>query len=288
MSASFFYLPERLLIRVTGSDRLRYLNGQVTNDLRKLVPGEAMQACLLTPKGKLSAVVWVTLHEQATFLEAPIELFEDLPARLERYLIADDVNLEIIPSESEIHVFGALLEESSFQKVPGVLISRLHLPGKDIKISELPVGFFEEHQPLSQEDVEAWRIEQAVPQWGKELTPDRLPPEAYLERRAIDYNKGCYVGQEVISRLRSVGHVNRLLVSLITKNSGEELVPGMKLFDLGTTEKSIGFITSVATESMSGKCIALGYVSRDNALLGKQLFAVDENSKRTCEVVVRK
>ena len=109
-----------------------------------------------------------------------------------------------------------------------------------------------------------------------------------MERRAIDYNKGCYVGQEVISRLRSVGHVNRLLVSLITKNSGEELVPGMKLFDLGTTEKSIGFITSVATESMSGKCIALGYVSRDNALLGKQLFAVDENSKRTCEVVVRK
>ncbi|MEI6417314.1 MAG: hypothetical protein WCO92_06305, partial [Verrucomicrobiota bacterium] len=112
MPDSFFYLPERLLIRVTGSDRLRYLNGQVTNDLKRLVSGEVMQACLLTPKGKLSAVIWITLQEEAIVLEAPLELSEELLARLERYLVADDVVLEVIPSEPTIHVFGELLDNS--------------------------------------------------------------------------------------------------------------------------------------------------------------------------------
>lgn len=284
----FFYLPERLLIRVTGSDRLRYLNGQVTNDLRRLVPGEAMQACLLTPKGKLSAVIWMTLLDNSILLEAPIELGEELSSRLERYLVADDVVLEIISSEPTIHVFGDWLHDAALQKVSGTRIPRLHLPGKDVNVSELPSDFFKTHQPLSEERLEILRIEQVVPKWGKELTPDRLPPEAHLERSAIDYNKGCYVGQEVISRLRSVGHVNRLLVSLITNNTGEKLVTGMKLFSLKSPEKTIGFLTSVVKESTSGKFIALGYVSRDNALSGKQLLALDENSKRTYGVVVRK
>lgn len=288
MSDSFFYLPERLLIRVTGSDRLRYLNGQVTNDLRRLVLGEAMQACVLTPKGKLSAVIWMTLLHDAILLEAPIELTEELPVRLERYLVADDVVLETIASEPTIHIFGDLLHDTALQKVPGTQIQRLHLPGKDVKLSELPTNFLKNHQPWGEDRVEISRIEQVVPKWGKELTSDRLPPEAHLERNAIDYNKGCYVGQEVMSRLRSVGHVNRLLVSLITNNTGEELVANMKLFSFEQPDKAIGFITSAVEEVNSGKFIALGYVSRDNAFSGKQLLALDENSKRTCGVVVRK
>lgn len=288
MPDSFFYLPERLLIRVTGSDRLRYLNGQVTNDLKRLFSGEAMQACLLTPKGKLSAVIWITLQEEAILLEAPLELSEELLARLERYLVADDVVLEVIPSEPTIHVFGELLDNSVLQKISGILIPRQALPGKDIKISQLPSDFLKEHQTLMEDQVEVLRIEQGVPKWGAELTPDRLPPEAHLEGQAIDYNKGCYVGQEVISRLRSVGHVNRLLISLIATQEEEGLVPGMKLVSPAEPEKIVGFITSVAKQSDSGKFIALGYVARDNAVPGKRLLAFDEDSKRICEIIVRK
>lgn len=280
-----YLLPERLLIRVTGSDRLRYLNGQVTNDMKRLVPGKAMQACLLTPKGKLSAVIWVTLQDEAILLEAPLELSEELPVRLERYLVADDVALEVIPSDSTIHVFGELLNDSTLQKISGVLIPRLDLPGKDIKASQLPDDFLKHHQALTEDQVEILRIEQGVPKWGAELTPDRLPPEAHLERQAIDYNKGCYVGQEVVSRLRSVGHVNHLLVSLIA-NKKETLAPGMKLFSSENREKSVGFITSAVQQSKTGNCIAMGYVTRENALLGKQLLAV--NGGKTCEVTVRK
>jgi len=264
------------------------LNGQVTNDLKRLVPGEAMQACLLTPKGKLSAMIWITLQEEAILLEAPLELSEDLLARLERYLIADDVVLEVIPSEPTIHVFGDLLDNPVLKKVSGVLIPRLAFPGKDIKTSQLPSDFLKKHQTLTEDQVEVLRIEQGVPKWGAELTPDRLPPEANLEGQAIDYNKGCYIGQEVISRLRSVGHVNRLLVSLIANDEKEELMPGMKLVARDELGKVIGFITSAAKQSDSGKFIALGYVARDNAVSGKKLFAVDEDSQKTYDVIVEK
>ena len=287
MPDSFFYLPERLLLRVTGNDRLRYLNGQVTNDLRRLVPGEAMQACLLTPKGKLSAVIWVTLDEEAILIEAPLELAEELPARLERYLVADDVVLEVILAEPTIHIFGELFKDSILQTISGILIPRLNLPGKDIKVSQLPNNFLEEQQPLTEEQVEVLRMEQGVPKWGAELTSDRLPPEAHLERQAIDYNKGCYVGQEVISRLRSVGHVNRLMVSLIANNEKEELMPGMKLVARDESGKVIGFITSAAEQSDSGKFIALGYVTRDNAVSEKQLLAIEEGSLNLFGVMVR-
>ncbi len=283
----FYVLPERLLIRVTGNDRLRYLNGQLTNDLKRLVLGEAMQACLLTPKGKLSAVLWVTLEQESILLEAPLELSEELLARLERYLVADDVMLEIVSSEPTIHIFGALMKESFFEKVPGIFISRLNLSGKDIKISALPADFLKQHQALTEHQVEILRIEQGIPQWGNELTPDRLPPEAHLERQAIDYNKGCYVGQEVISRLRSLGHVNRILVSLVSVNKGEELIVGMKLALHEDPKKMIGFITSVVQQSDSQKFIALGYVMRDYAVCKNQFFAIDEATNKICNVIIR-
>lgn len=280
-----FMLPERLIVRVTGNDRLRYLNGQVTNDLTRLVPGEAMQACLLTPKGKLSAVLWVTLREDVILLEAPSELAEELPARLERYLVADDVVLEIVPSDPTIHVFGELLNDPGLEKISGVLIERLGFPGKDFQRLELPDDFLKQHQVLSEDEVETLRIEQGIPQWGKELTTDRLPPEAYLELKAIDYNKGCYVGQEVISRLRSVGHVNRLLVSLIATEEEEVLKSGMKLYSLEDRERSIGFITSAIQSSSTKKNIALGYLTRDQVVLGNRLFVAGEENFH--EVIVK-
>lgn len=283
--ASFYLLPERFLLRVTGNDRLRYLNGQVTNDLKRLIPGEAMQACVLTPKGKLSAVLWVTLTESALLLEAPFALSEELLVRLERYLVADDVTLEVVHSEPTIHVFGELLNDPVLKKISGTLIARLGFPGKDINISALPADFLEEHQGLNEQELESLRIEEGIPQWGKELTPDRLPPEAHLERRAIDYNKGCYVGQEVVSRLRSVGHVNRLLVVLIATEVGEVLAPGMKLFSHEEPQRHSGFITSAIQHSKSGKFIALGYLMREDIVSGKEFIAGDE--KKHCNVVVK-
>src|SRR5438270_2555648 len=95
MMPAFFDLSGRVRLRVTGPDCFRYLNGQITNDLRKATPTTALQASILTAKGKLSGHVFVTAEEDGAFLlDADQEQRETLPARLERYVIADNVEIE--------------------------------------------------------------------------------------------------------------------------------------------------------------------------------------------------
>ena len=102
---------------------------------------------------------------------------------------------------------------------------------------------------------EEYRIKQGVPKWGCELNSNTLPQEALLERTSIDFHKGCYVGQEIISRIKSVGRVNRLLVGLTF--SGESLPePGWELLD--NEDNKIGEVTSVC--SNDNEIIGLGYV----------------------------
>jgi len=106
---------------------------------------------------------------------------------------------------------------------------------------------------------ECWRIEGGAPRWGAELSEETLPPEAGLDDAAIDYHKGCYIGQEVISRIKSVGHVNRELAGFTAATA---LSAGMTLHPEADPEKSAGEITSAAW-SFGLECWAgLGYVKR--------------------------
>jgi len=103
------------------------------------------------------------------------------------------------------------------------------------------------------------RIEAGVPRWGAELSEDTLPPEAGLEEAAIDYHKGCYIGQEVISRIKSVGHVNRRLAGF---TAAGPLAPGMTLHAPEEPARNAGEITSAAW-SFGLECWAgLGYLKR--------------------------
>jgi folate-binding protein YgfZ len=255
-----FLLPSRLLLRVSGSDRLRYLNGQVTADLRKLSLGTSLQACLLTPKGRLVALLVITMEEDAFLIETDLSLQDSVVERLERYLVADDVTIEVITPPETIHCFGKCSQHSEIQHADGTITSRLGVSGKDVDaalFSSLPVST--KMRLLSSELVELLRIEQQIPRWGFELTSNTLPPEARLEEACIDYEKGCYLGQEVISRLKSVGHVNRLLYSFISE---EEITPGMEIFSEEESSRALGTLTSTALQYDSGHWIALGYLGR--------------------------
>lgn len=121
-------------------------------------------------------------------------------------------------------------------------------------------GWLEErgHQ-VDADALEAFRLEAGIPKWGLELTPEVLPPEAGLEERAIDYEKGCYIGQEVISRIRSVGKVNRRLRGLV---SDRPLTPGQPLFGVTPEGESrkIGVVCSSGHSFKLDKPLALGYV----------------------------
>jgi len=108
---------------------------------------------------------------------------------------------------------------------------------------------------------EVFRVEEGIPRWGRELTEEIIPIEANLEARAIDYEKGCYIGQEVISRIKMSGQTNKRLCGLVSLR-GAPLLTGMKLTVTGEKSKEAGWITSATRSERLGREIALGYVKR--------------------------
>ncbi len=243
----FYFLGPRTRLRVTGADRLRFLNGQVSNDLRRLVPGQAMRALVLTAKGRLCADIFVWLEDDALLIEADASLAESLPARLERYAVADDVSFELLPPDrGGCHAFGPAAVSLS-----GLRVQRLGWDGVDLPSA--PSGLVE----ASADEVNLVGIERGVPQWGSELSEEILPHEAGLERAAVDFHKGCYVGQEVVSRIESVGHVNRGLRGF-SGDFDPETSPAANL--MTTAGEKVGWLTRAARHPELGKSVALGYL----------------------------
>lgn len=261
-NAAFFDLSARAKLRVTGADRFRFLNGQITNDLRKASETAAIEACVLNAKGKVNAHIFLTASGESFLVDAEPELRETLRERLERYVIADDVEIEDVTDDfSLFHVLSA--------KAPGPALGRIVssrrflATGWDIwteaaRYDAVRDEFAAAYLPVDAAAAERMRIEQGLPRWGRELTDEIIPIEANLEERTVDYEKGCYIGQEVISRIKMSGQTNKRLCGVISLNN-VPLQPGMKLV-APSGGKEAGWITS-ATGSR-GQQIALGYVKR--------------------------
>ena len=195
-------------IRLTGPDAERYLNGQVSNDVRLTEDGRMIEACLLDAKGRLQFFVQIHREGEDLVVQGPLEVAEELMARLDKYLIAD--NVELIDESMDDAAFITIQNETR-------------------------------------------RILDGTPKWPNEISPGILPPEANLEQKSISYTKGCYTGQEVISRMKRAGKTNRHLVKL---SLDKPLIPTTsKLLIEG---KEAGIITSVSSHVGEGE-IALGY-----------------------------
>jgi folate-binding protein YgfZ len=271
VEGGFFRVRDVCRFAVKGRDRLRYLNGQVSNDLRKLKTGEAMQACVLSAKGKLDAVIFVWEGAEEFIVEADGALADGLGARLDRYIVADDVAIEPLPIEPRLHLFGPAAETFDAAHAEAVRISRIGAPGIDFSASlDVVPG---ELQEADDELKLLLRIERRLPAWGSELSADTLPAEAGLDATSVDFSKGCYIGQEVVSRIKSVGHANRTLETAIAA-AGQSLRSGMELFALDGPDRAIGRITSAAHHFELSKDVALCYVRRGVAH-GADLIARD-------------
>lgn len=261
-------LSPRAVWKFTGADRVRYLNGQVTNDVAKLAPGQTLHAAVTNAKGRMDGEVWISARPDALWVDAPLELRETLGPRLERYIIADDVTLEDQTGQwTLVHILGGAAGPE------GLPSARYRLPGHDLWLS---AG---QEPPLPLADpslVEALRIRQAVPLWGRDMNAQTLPPEAALERDAISYGKGCYIGQEVIARIKSVGHVNKKLARFTAETATATALPA----EVHAGGKPIGHLTSVCANPEGPGLIGLGTVARTTAeqgggvLIGESVWTV--------------
>jgi folate-binding protein YgfZ len=263
------------VVKISGGDAFRYLNGQITRDLKSLGMGEAVAACILTPKGRLCAPLLIHRGGEDLFAESLPELRESLLARLERYIVADDVTLSVETPQEKIHCFGRLADSQPSNE--GILVSRLGVKGVDLPRA---ASNFTGVPLLDHLVTEALRIERGIPAWGQEMNAETLPPEVGLDRTHIDYDRGCYPGQETISRLKSIGRVRRLLHVLKSENAFP-LSTGMMVFDEGKEE--IGRISSATEQFDTGAWVALALLPRGTSGM---LFARDPLTGETTPITI--
>jgi folate-binding protein YgfZ len=287
---SFLDLSARTKLRITGTDRFRFLNGQITNDLRKATETQAMEACVLNAKGKIDAHIFVSAHDESFLADAELNLREKLRARLERYIIADDVEIEDVTDKCSLfHVLPKQPPTAAYGRI--VSVRRFAESGWDVRSDSADHDVVWQRlrsafAVLDSGAAEVMRIEQGVPRSGFELTEEIIPIEANLEQRTIDYQKGCYIGQEVISRIKMSGQTNKRLCGLISLDR-LPLQSGMKLAAPSKDGKEVGWITSATHSERLGKEIALGYVKRGFNDAGTRLDAfVPEDSARKITIDV--
>ena len=270
-------LSGRAKWRVSGGDRVRYVNGQVTNDVRRATGGQAVYAMVTDAKGRIVGDVFIreAPDGQALLLDAEAGLREVLGARLERYIVADDVEIEDVTEGWCLwHRFGSAAEEGVDDAKGGMAgeagfcarASRFGVEGMDVWV---PTG--EDGQRpdtaapvLDDGEVEALRILRGIPRWPAELGEGTFPPEAGLEERAMDFAKGCYIGQEILSRMRTTGKYPRKLVRWEAADAEVMVVAGEQMFGQGEggTWHAAGRITSATVDPVSMKRTGLGFVKQ--------------------------
>jgi folate-binding protein YgfZ len=283
-ASPFFDLSARTKLRVTGADRVRFLNGQTTNDVRKASSDTMQESCVLNSKGHLDAHIFLFATSNEIWIDADAELRDQLQGRVERYIIADDVLLE---DASEGFALFHVLAESKPEGVEArfcVRSRRLGCDGWDLWVKSVAAeeaidALTATYHPADENEWERLRIENGIPRWGHELTPDIIPPEANLAERAIDYEKGCYIGQEVISRMKMSGQVRQRLCGLVSEKG---LYCGMKL---RVEEKVVGRVTSAVFSSRANSNIGLAMIKRGYNDIGTSLLASNEKAQTNVRVV---
>jgi tRNA-modifying protein YgfZ len=226
-------------VAVKGPDAATYLQAIVSNDVEALGPGEACEALLLTPKARVIAPMTVLRRsaEDYLLLTEP-SLGERLRAALLRSRFS--AKCEIEPEE---HVSAVVFGSSE------------GIPTADYGAQAVEVLDADLEPTVGEDELEVLRIRAGTPRWAREIDERVLPAEAGLDVRAVDFQKGCYPGQEPIARQHYRGRVNRSL--RVLKLEGEEL-PAYDA-EVAYDGKSVGRITSAAHDPSVG-IVALGYV----------------------------
>lgn len=287
----------RGVVRVTGRDRVRWLSGMVSADVAGLGPGALAYALLLSPKGRILADLHVLEFGDHGWLESDLERVPELIARLERYIIADDVTLEDVSARwhrasLEGPDTGALLASLGVEAPAPGRCGEVRIAGSPVVLAGfgesgeravqlfVPVGAAEAvlaalvdagGDALVQGDaasLDVLRIEAGMPRMGPELSEDVLPAEAGLVERAVSLTKGCFTGQEIVARLQSRGQVNHRLVGLVFEGGD----PPPSDCPLALPDgKVVGEVTSACRAALGA--IGLGYVRRPHDEPGTRLVA---------------
>jgi aminomethyltransferase len=294
-------LSYRGRIRVTGEDRVKWLQSVVSNDLLSLASGQGLYSSLLSHKGKMLSYFRVYLLADAVLLEDVGEIGDATFQTLRKFLLygtkakmencAETWGLLLVsgPNAADL-IKGSFGYDLGTQRPltcvtqeiadrPALLLRTEETGETDIAIMIPAEGLeaawerlWNAGEPMGLKAVgtearEMLRLEAGLPKAGADLTEEIVPPEANLEGKAFSLSKGCYPGQEVVARMDTYGSVRRRLVGLVLKE--RSLPPhGAKLF---SGDREVGWVSSAAYSPTLGRHIALGFPLRDFTAPGTSL-----------------
>jgi tRNA-modifying protein YgfZ len=287
--AGFVDFSDRGRLCLIGADRQTFINGQVTNNVKDLRAGQGCYAALVNAKGKMICDLNIFVLADEILLDFEAGLVAKVTERLEKFIIADDV--QIVDASSSFGLISVLGPEvvakceSLGWRVPKnnfeiemqdsiyiANVPRLRGPGVDIYFplenADVPSRLKSAGvERCSTEAFETMRVEQGAPRFGVDMDENTLAPEAVGEN-AISYSKGCYIGQEVIARIRTYGQVTKALRGLRFDATASVPKSGDKIFQ---DAKEVGWITSAVFSPKLERPIALGYVRKECNQIGTRL-----------------
>jgi tRNA-modifying protein YgfZ len=254
-----FARPARDVVVVTGPDALSYLQSLVSQELDGLADGQVVHSLLLSPQGKLDVDFWLVRRGEGAWLVCEGGYGEQLVASLQRFKIRVKVEVALDPALAVIALRGPGARTAA--EVAGVAITvpwareeAVDVVGDATALDAVADAARDSGaREWSADEFEAARIAAGVPRLGYDVDAKTIPQEAFLERDAVSFSKGCFLGQELVCRLDTRGHVNRYLRRLtlaedVSAPRGAEIVAG---------DKTVGSVTSTAG------AVALGYVRRE-------------------------
>ena len=307
-------LSHRGKTRVTGDDRVKWLQSVISNDILPLQPGQGRYSSFLTHKGKMLKYFRVYMQADAVMLEDVGEIGEMTYQALRKFLLygtkakmencAESWGLLLVSGPKAADVIKAAFGSDVGELKPinfisatvggqTALIIRTEETGEqDYEVmipadglatawerlmeAGKPYGI----KPVGSQAREALRIEAGIPKAGPELNEEIVPPEANLEGKAFSLTKGCYPGQEVVARMDTYGNVRRHLVGLVLKDS---TIPPHKA-KLFSGDREVGWISSAVRSPKLGEVIALGFPLRDFSKSGTELTVEVEGKKLDAKV----
>jgi folate-binding protein YgfZ len=297
-AAGVYDLSSRAKISIAGKDRVRWLNGMITNNVRDLAAGHGVYAFLLNPQGHILGDLYAYNQGESLLIDTDQSHVEKILTVFRKYIIMDKVELtDVSDKPSAIGVVGPGARKSlraagldvpeleplqfvdfSWQEI-GITIIR----GDNRHVESFELWLKPEHaehlndsltksgaRPVGTVAMELLRIASGIPRYGVDIRERDLPQETEQER-ALNFTKGCYIGQEIVERIRSRGAVHRKFTGFEVQ--GKLPAAGSKIQADG---KDAGEITSAASLPFASgeRRVALGYVRREAATPG-QLLAAD-------------
>jgi folate-binding protein YgfZ len=280
------------VLEVTGRDRVKFLHAMLSNDIAALTPGQGCSATLLDVHGKVQVLLRVLALEDRILVITPPDFAAMTHEALDTYLFSEKASFRDATGEHAMvllagpeapalvrRVAGALPDDRAWSHVPGtvrgaavrlvrgrgetgepeVWILSAMAVGEAVREACLDAGA----RPVGRAAFEALRIEAGTPAFPDDLGPTVLLPEVPFDD-LVSQTKGCYIGQEVIVRIRDRGHVNRLLRGLVL--DGETVPPPGAPVVAGDAE--VGTVTSAAWSYGLKRPIALAIVRRQHAAAG--------------------